>query len=425
MKHICDPSQFVKAVVVFVGYLVLCNFTGAGALCSGAIMSLAQGIWLYVLSMKFSRSLEEMKDELWSMKNQLRICNETLSQKVEELENANDEIAVLKQEREALIAHADEVNNLNNGGKIGDAEKIDSCSDSGVGASIFLPTDAPVGLPDVSMDKPASPADTSAGPNSDISNDRLNSEDFPSMDLFFDFGEYFYTLKSFLFILTNAGYEEDQIISSFIISLFNSKLATSFFHEMAKMGHGVPKDINELMYVLGCCDREFMEKTPEQRFRDLVRNKDETLEHFLSRCKIYVDQIQFPRFDESRRNREIKAQFLKGANIASNIQQKLRPYSDLYELITACKDLVSKQRHDKKFDKPSKSKYQNGKFKNRYPVISDDRRLKKRSRTVQSPHMGPVVPLMDIKFPLKTMFMQRTVGLRFEQIMDGSYPILG
>ena len=79
-----NPSNFLKAVVVFVGYFLLCNFTSVGALCSGAIMPLVQCIWLYMLSMKFSRSLEEMKDELGSLKDQLRIFSETLSQKVKE-----------------------------------------------------------------------------------------------------------------------------------------------------------------------------------------------------------------------------------------------------------------------------------------------------------------------------------------------------
>ena len=99
--------------------------------------------------------------------------------------------------------------------------------------------------------------------------------------------------------------------------------------------------------------------------------------------------------------REIKAQFLRGANISKNIQEKLRPYNDLFEMVIACKSLLSRRTYDESHGKPSKTKYQNKKYR--------DGSL--------------VVPLMDIKFSFKTKFMQKTEGMRFEQIMVGSYPI--
>ena len=91
-----DTSNILKAVVVFLGYFVLCNFTSAGVPCPGAIMCLVMVIWPYMLSIQFSRSLGEMNDELGSIKNRFKIMDETLSRTVRELESANEVITGLK-----------------------------------------------------------------------------------------------------------------------------------------------------------------------------------------------------------------------------------------------------------------------------------------------------------------------------------------
>ena len=295
-----NPSNFLKAVVVFVGYFLLCNFTSVGALCSGAIMPLVQCIWLYMLSMKFSRSLEEMKDELGSLKDQLRIFSETLSQKVKELENATDEKAALRQKREASLAHVGEVDVFNTGGKIGEKfglglneSKLGLYNDSGIESMVADAPTSPSGISFSPADPSFSPADTSISPadtpasqaNTPVSpaadKRTLESEDFPDPKNFTDFGHYYYTVSSFFNALINMGYTEAAIINSFITSIPNSYLAKTFFY---KIENKMPKNIDDLLYALGFRDKEFMEKTPEQRFRDLVRGKDETLEHFLSRC---------------------------------------------------------------------------------------------------------------------------------------------
>ena len=202
MKKIWGRSDILPAVMAF-SFLVCEIFLGV-ALCHGTIMCMVLAIWFRLSSIKFSRSFEEMKDELESMKNRFEKLEEMFSIKVTELENANDEIATLKQEKEALIAHVGEKNDLNKDETMDKKridyyqdQKMDSCSDSGMGASPFLPIDTPISPPYISMNKPT---DTPAGPNADITHNRLNSKNFPCPDRFWDFGEYFYTIKSFLSI---------------------------------------------------------------------------------------------------------------------------------------------------------------------------------------------------------------------------------
>ena len=176
---------------------------------------------------------------------------------------------------------------------------------------------------------------------------------------------------------------------------------------MTKLGHEVPTDIGELLYALGCCDRNFMENSPEHRFRNLIRGKDETLGHFLKRCNIYFDEIQYPRLDKIKRIRQIKAQFLRGANIPKDIKEKLRPYNDLYELITVCKNLLSRRRYGLHYGKPSKTRHWGKKFKNEYELKSNNQSPKGGNRVYQAPCGSLVVPLMDIKFPIENIIHEK------------------
>ena len=159
----------------------------------------------------------------------------------------------------------------------------------------------------------------------------------------------------------------------------------------------MPKNFNELLYALGCCDIDFMNKSPLQRFDELVRHRTESLEAFLNRCEIYFHATQL---DNSKRTWYIKDKFLEGGNISEKIKGKLRPYSNLDELLIACKNLISRQKCNKKLYGSSKSKMNS---KRNSPLAKVAKKL--------------AMPLMDIKFPSKTIFMKNVNGLNFDQVI--------
>ena len=283
----------------------------------------------------------------------------------------------------------------------------------------FSPANTPSGPADISFnpaDTSFSPAYTPASPTADKS--KLKSGDFPDPNNFTDFSHYYYTVSSFFYTLTNMGYKEEVIISSFIISMSNSRLAKTFFHNIEKSRHGVPKNCNELLDALGCCDTDFINKTPLQRFNELNRHKTESLEAFLNRCEIYSHAAQL---DDSKRTRYIKNKFLEGGNIPKKIQEKLKPYSNLYELLIACKKLISRQKCNKKSDGRSKAnvppmrKLNNGQEHKKSPLTNQ--KSKQGTRPIHSPTGNFARPLMDIEFPSKTIFIKKADGLSFDQVI--------
>ena len=184
---------------------------------------------------------------------------------------------------------------------------------------------------------------------------------WPNRNHFSSFDEYLKVLKSMTDRLLRKGYPDDLVADALDNHIMTTTLAEKY--------SGTQKDTTTIQGVLGGLaetDLIYQNTTPEERFDNVKKRKDEDHASYMSRLKTLYKEIARPDPDDSETEKErklrieirkIKQQFYKGAEIPEDISRNLRTCNDLTQIAMIVEEDMEKRKTRTQYGPDTRQRY--------------------------------------------------------------------